>query len=863
LLVISVPARAPVAAAALYGLYGAALLVGNVRWDRPLLTSSGTALVVGMTLWLVWQFAGTQQAVWGAALGAEALTAGTLAIGLRRYGIKTGSFAEPLARSAEAIAGLSTAAVAGTLVLAPRWALGDVIAAGCLTICCGGLAWNEQRRGLMRIAGACGLAGALLAAGLAGSIWPSCSGLAYLALASGAYGLVLAVAAQLTSGTFRRSWQLVAILASAVTVGLSAVAALELTTWVVSQGLWLAAATLLCVSWRAPHRLIGVASSLLIAVANLTSFCLIVPAESLWTTTLLAQASMMLGVWTITRKGDEEETRSAMAAPPLGSTALLCSYISAALTAALILPSGQHGLAAAGAWFWLGLLCSFFAQISKSARSWAAYQLALVLAVVNLAGYFAMGWGVSASNLGIINSAQLQAWGIGLAALSIGWGSARALARQDSGASIYLEPPWPAVDRVVLAVLVVGIAIRAACTISMTALAWGTGSIVRFNADPGQLWFLGLTALALVTFLWDRFAVFAVYGLIIIAGATAISLGSLGISGAGSALIISWYLAGVAVLITLLGWRRQSLTRLAGETGWNTQGLRRDTVRWLGLLLTGLPVIVLAGVAVASTALGEVQSNVMARAAWPLLVVGIALAFQAMDQSAPGFLAGGLTAIMAAAVTIYTGRFLSLHAAINGTAGQELGVHVLQIIGLSAAVGTIAWLWWLEQRREPASSNEWKLILSVAAVGPVAAIVIVGGATILLVGAFPGVDRWVRESGSQPTWWLVLLNGVGYRMLVQKRTELIYPRGLAGAGLFVLALAACTIERWFGAQGWGFRALILLWAAPAGLSVLYPAYQRALVSLSGRWLDALTLGGRIGVSLSVVLGMRAAFQIGF
>src|SRR5262249_7144627 len=116
LLLVTLPLRGienPGTALWVYGLYGAAALLINARWRRPLVTSTGLALIVACSLWTCWWRFKTDAEMasvprWGTALAIEALVMGGIAWLIRRRLLRrcmslTGTaYQEPLARSAEA-----------------------------------------------------------------------------------------------------------------------------------------------------------------------------------------------------------------------------------------------------------------------------------------------------------------------------------------------------------------------------------------------------------------------------------------------------------------------------------------------------------------------------------------------------------------------------------------------------------------------------------------------------------------------------------------------------------------------------------------------------------------------------------------
>src|SRR5262249_19090283 len=143
LLIVSLPLRGiqnPGTAFLIYAFYGAVTLIMNARWRRPMVTSTGLALIVGSTLWTLWwrfqqveRFEQDSAMIsvprWGTVLAIEALVMvgfswlirrrqvrneahGSPSVGLHR----PSAFQEPLARSAEATTLLAVlAALAGGL----------------------------------------------------------------------------------------------------------------------------------------------------------------------------------------------------------------------------------------------------------------------------------------------------------------------------------------------------------------------------------------------------------------------------------------------------------------------------------------------------------------------------------------------------------------------------------------------------------------------------------------------------------------------------------------------------------------------------------------------------------------------------
>jgi hypothetical protein len=149
----------------------------------------------------------------------------------------------------------------------------------------------------------------------------------------------------------------------------------------------------------------------------------------------------------------------------------------------------------------------------------------------------------------------------------------------------------------------------------------------------------------------------------------------------------------------------------------------------------------------------------------------------------------------------------------------------------------------------------WSLI------GPVLCLFIIGTSTVVLVTSASRAESWLHWTGSRWSWWLAALSGLSWIGLASIKRSVLNPRAVMVAGLALLALAACTIERYVPGHGWGYRALIMLWAAPAGLCLLPVTAAARLKSLPAHWAAATYSWSRIGVGLALLMGLRAAFQL--
>jgi hypothetical protein len=200
LVLVTLPMRGlenPGTAFWIYTLYGAGSLMTNARWRRPMVTSSGLALIVGATLWTLWwrfqqvdRFEQNPAMIsvprWGTVLAIEALimagfsalihfrraSRGASAAGANIINAGPSAFQEPLARSAEATSILAIlAALAGGLWSPLKsegimfWVPAHILTAFSLMALYLLLAGMERRKGMARLAGVMFIGGVVATTG--------------------------------------------------------------------------------------------------------------------------------------------------------------------------------------------------------------------------------------------------------------------------------------------------------------------------------------------------------------------------------------------------------------------------------------------------------------------------------------------------------------------------------------------------------------------------------------------------------------------------------------------------------------------------------------------------------------------------
>src|SRR5262249_44945018 len=124
---------------------------------------------------------------------------------------------------------------------------------------------------------------------------------------------------------------------------------------------------------------------------------------------------------------------------------------------------------------------------------------------------------------GLFSFRGLQTYGIWLASLSLLWTVLRLALRSNQLAQHFLEPSWPAFDRVVLGWLVLGIlgmtvvGISPAVNAEWMPLGDGWLSFTAAATGPGAWAMVGLLSAVLVVALWDRLPTESAVGLFILA----------------------------------------------------------------------------------------------------------------------------------------------------------------------------------------------------------------------------------------------------------------------------------------------------------------------------------------------------------
>src|SRR5262249_46925061 len=202
--------------------------------------------------------------------------------------------------------------------------------------------------------------------------------------------------------------------------------------------------------------------------------------------------------------------------------------------------------------------------------------------------------------------------------------------------------------------------------------------------------------------------------------------------------------------------------------------------------------------------------------AGPTILLAITLVANAFIEGSAVSMSGSLLAFVIAAITDLLWRAHQDSGGIGLAPWPHLAARLLQVSGSIAALGSLVWLGWIGRRRLTSISNaEKRAVMVWSLIGPICALVLIGSSTVMMLHTSPVSGAWIHWIGSRWSWWLVGLSSLSWLVLARLDPRYLDPRTFMIAGLAILALAACTIERLAPGCGWGYRALILLWAAPA------------------------------------------------
>ncbi len=613
-----------------------------------------------------------------------------------------------------------------------------------------------------------------------------------------------------------------------------------------------------------------------------------------WPIALLAHATVMsIAGWLLKDRITGTDTTPTCDFAPsraLSESALATSFL--ALIATFALHSHQpQGAALILAW--LSILWLATAIKSVSLPIFSAFQATLSLAV----GVAITAWLINQPWVNqqwdeLWHPKSLQAYGIGLGALSlvwvvvrIGWGQ-----RLLNGAWLRLGS-W-AVDRVVYFAVVLGQLLLLSWGVHLgvvgqllpTTIAVPSPAIISLHAEAYSSlgWLVtGLLAVGLLLALWHRWRDAEALAGIALAATVPLLVAGPFVAQWATAAAASWGLSLIFVLGSSVLWFRAPLAQALSKVGGHFAMSRlAPTLSQLWLLvLSAAPVLCIFAISVTLGLEGQRPRGPMA-GSWfaelglvvtnlvPLVMVTLGLVGYAIRDVSPGHMfAGGLVGNSA----VMSGYALSVIMAKQPFQRAE-SLAMLQWGTLFAAIWAIIWL--IGRAQVLSRAGRVESILSAQLMRIQLGMASLGNALLLLLAFFllavaAGHSHDIVTGAAAPLGWTAL--GLAVTAATLRRWQLrgtiagrIRPEVVGLVGMAIIGLVACTVERALPNTYWGFRTLMLGWAMYA-LSVVAATWwaavrltpptadgpPRALIRTAAIWV-------RLSGILAVLLGLKAA-----
>jgi hypothetical protein len=526
---------------------------------------------------------------------------------------------------------------------------------------------------------------------------------------------------------------------------------------------------------------------------------------------------------------------------PLSQAARLTSV----LAVPLLLWPGEAPLVQAGFALWLALLWLVIAWMQRGPAWFTAFQAALSAAVV-----FTVRTALPGQHWA--EPVCLQAYGIGLGLLGLGWIAARAVLGSHPRVRQLWEAPWPALDHQMLAYLVAGQLLLVLWGVAPGVIAEltpaGYVSLLTWPPEPvfgPRAWaLLGVLAVVLLAALRHRGDAPIVLGLLVLAVTVPVLAAGPFASEQATASALRWGLAACYVVCSALVWLRRTLARGATAAG-VTFVPDSAAVAWSHTLLAVVAAVVLlltGQVAALGFAglrpSGPAPGSLFAEMGWvlsnvgPLVLLTAGLVGHAVRERSPlyAFIAG-----LVAEVTVAGGYALGVVVA-GGSLGAAENVCLVQLTSLTAALWALGWMLSLpalkkwygvdgEVVRLPSALGRALLMVHIA-LALAGQLVLLGGGVLILGDLKAELMAWLIAAGS-PLGWAALLASLAAVFAWHRQQLRLASWGwLFVGGLAAVGLLACSVERaWPGA---GYHVLILGWPAYVVLWAALPFVSAAI-----------------------------------
>ena len=539
---------------------------------------------------------------------------------------------------------------------------------------------------------------------------------------------------------------------------------------------------------------------------------------------------------------------------PLHQSAILTSLLAVPL---LFVP-GIAPLVQAGYALWLAVLWLLVAGLQRSPVWFNAFQMAVSVSVVFAANACTPQWVW-------FDPYCLQAYGIGLGLLGLGWIVARMVLLKNPRVRELWEAPWPSLDRVMLGVLVVGQFALALWGILpgldaemmpvgyISSIEWPSSSSHAYGW--GAWGSLAMLSGVLLAALREKGHTSILVGLLLLAVTMPILAAGPFASQRATASALRWGLALCYLACSVLVWLRPALPRLAASAGvelpsdssallW-AHGILAFVAISLLLLTAQVAVVGLSGLRPS----GPAPGSIFAEIGWtlshvlPLIVLTLGLVGHAVRERWPvyAFLAG-----LVANLSLTGGYALAVV-----TAGRHLEtadiVCLWQLASLTAALWVLAWIMslpWLRIVYGASESSEGipsplglQLMLLLIGLALGGQLIVLGRAVFFQADWTGSLTTWATAAGSSLGWASLLASLAALMLWYRQQTQRMSWGWLFAGGLAAVSLLACTVERsWPGAGIYfllmGWPVYVLLWSALPAMNI-----ERHSLAARASWLS--------------------------
>jgi hypothetical protein len=565
---------------------------------------------------------------------------------------------------------------------------------------------------------------------------------------------------------------------------------------------------------------------------------------------LLAHATVVLlaslGLTAYLRRDTRESARSSrdlldrVFAKPLYQSALVSSLAGLPLVLVLAWPEMLELSVYMG---WLSLVWLLIACTARSPLLFTLFQTGVTATAFFGATAWLQGheWAAGGFPELLENPDVLRTYCIAMAGVGLVWLLVRFAVRKNAPAQKLLNPAWPQVDWVVLALVLMGHValsvwmvlpgIEAELTphAELSSVAQVIHAVSYHGPSPWVL--AALLGIVLTASLWSRQQAEATFGLVLLAVTVPTLIAPAYRDEIATASALRWGFGICLLVCSLLVWLREPLTGFAAKVGCPFEPARRVSAYSRRLLITCTVVPLLAltvatswGFFGESTPIGPLTGSIFARIgptnshAIPLMVAALAFVGYALRERSAGYaFAGGILVNLG-----ITGGY-ALAVAVAGRETQiSEWVRLIQLATITAAVWALAWL---ESRRWVAA---WRELPDAPLAGPLMSLQLgmssAGNAVLLvpalwfLVATSPGTSTWTSATGSLIGWLAFLSSGAAWIRRMTQLESRASPLLLGLLTMAVLGLIACTVDGW--QPGWSYRVLMLGWASYMPVLVL-------------------------------------------